>query len=972
MKKQIYLLLNLFFFVLLIQSNISAQFGTWTALSNAAPNNSMGVMLLLTDGTVICKDDGGSGTFGTGWNRLTPDITGSYVNGTWTSIANMNDDRLFFPTQVLPNGKVFAAGGEYSSSNGSTSGEVYDPVANTWTLTNAVTGNQNIYDGNSEILATGVVLVGLQAGNNPGKDDLFYTNSTNDWTSAPQAPLSHDEAAWLKLPDQSILFVGIGSQNSCRYIPSTNTWVTDGHVPVDIYDNYGDESGPAFMLPNGKAIFFSASGQNALYTPSGTSSPGTWSQAASFPSISGTPVAQIDAAGAMMINGKILLAVSPVNTSNNDQFRSPFWFLEYDYTTNTFAQVTSIIPLIGADSVAGVPSNFSNMLDLPNGQVLFGVSEEGNNQYWVYTPAGSQIAQGIPTINSITETTCGVYRATGKLFNGISEGAGFGDDWQMETNYPIIRITNGTNVYYAKTTNWNRIGAVQTDSLEDTVQFTLPANVPAGTYSLVVTANGFASNPTLFSPYDGTASVLTDITCNGDNNGNATATVSGGNTPYTYKWSNGSSTVSTSNPTGTILSAGTYTLTVTDKTGCTSTSTVTITQPNVLTVTTRVTTSVSCNGGTNGAVSSTPAGGTSPYTYAWSGGGSTSAKTGLSAGTYTINITDKHGCTASATVSVTQPTTLTDTAQVTANVSCNGGNTGSASTTASGGTTPYTYTWSGGGTNSTKTGMSAGTYTITVKDKNGCTASETVTVTQPTALTATTHVTADVSCHGGNTGSALSTAAGGVSPYTYAWSGGGTNSTKTSMTAGTYTITIKDKNGCSATATAVITQPTALTFTEGTKSAFSSSNCDGSAWAIASGGTSPYTYLWSPSGGTKDTAKNLCTGSYCCTVTDKNGCVDSVCVNVKVATGIEEVSNSSTITIYPNPNNGTFFIESATALDNAVVEIDNLLGQTILKQMVSGQKNELNLNSQPSGVYFYRVLNESGGVSGIGKFVIQK
>ncbi|HTA28824.1 MAG TPA: hypothetical protein VK809_13615, partial [Bacteroidia bacterium] len=348
MRKNSFALLSFAFMTLLAGSNMYAQIGTWTAIRNLAPNNSNGVMLLLTDGTVISKDDAGTGN-GTGWNRLTPDNTGSYVNGTWTSIAPMNYDRLFFATQVLPNGKVFAAGGEYGA--GATRGEVYDPVANTWTNTNAVTGGQNIYDGNSEILATGVVLVGLQAGSHFGYDDLFYTNSTNNWTTAPQAPQDHDEAAWLKLPDGSILFIGIYSQNSCRYIPATNTWVADATVPVNIYDPYGEEAGPAFMLPNGKAIFFSASGKNAIYTPSGNTSPGSWTQAASFPTISGTPVAQIDAAGAMMVNGHILLAVSPVNTSNADQFRSPFWFLEYDYTTNSFTQVTSILPDIGEDSV---------------------------------------------------------------------------------------------------------------------------------------------------------------------------------------------------------------------------------------------------------------------------------------------------------------------------------------------------------------------------------------------------------------------------------------------------------------------------------------------------------------------------------------------------------------------------------------------------------------------------------------------
>ncbi len=258
MKKQLFSILTLATVSLLSSSNMVAQ-GTWTQVVANAPNYNMGVMLLMTDGTVISKDDAGSGS-GTGWNKLTPDIHGSYVNGTWSSIASMNYDRLFFPTQVLPDGKVFAAGGEYGA--GATHGEVYDPVANKWTNTNTV--GQNIYDGNSEILANGSVLVGLQLGNNPSYDNLFYTESTNNWTNAPASPLNHDEAQWLKLPDGSILFVGISSTKSCRYIPSTNTWVNDATVPVSLYDSYGSESGAALMLPNGKAIFFGATGHNAI------------------------------------------------------------------------------------------------------------------------------------------------------------------------------------------------------------------------------------------------------------------------------------------------------------------------------------------------------------------------------------------------------------------------------------------------------------------------------------------------------------------------------------------------------------------------------------------------------------------------------------------------------------------------------------------------------------------------------------
>jgi hypothetical protein len=229
----------------------------------------------------------------------------------------------------------------------------------------------------------------------------------------------------------------------------------DNNTPDNIYDQYGFEAGCGTLLPNGKAIIFGATKYNEIYTPTGHATPGTWAAGANFPTIGGTQVCQPDAPGAMMVNGHELLAVSPIGTSGNDEFRNPVYFIEYNYVTNTFAQVTSTIPTVGTDSIAGNSCYQMNMLDLPDGTVLVSIDQANNSkQYWIYTPGSAAIAQGKPTINSVYESSCGVYKATGKLFNGISEGASEGDDWQMSTNYPLIRLTNGTNVYYATTSNW--------------------------------------------------------------------------------------------------------------------------------------------------------------------------------------------------------------------------------------------------------------------------------------------------------------------------------------------------------------------------------------------------------------------------------------------------------------------------------------------------------------------------------------
>ena len=192
-----------------------------------------------------------------------------------------------------------------------------------------------------------------------------------------------------------------------------------------------------------------------------------------------------------MVNGKILLAVSPIPTSGN-HFPSPTSYYEFDYVSNSFTQVNA--PAGGLTT--NEPCYVTNMLDLPDGSVLY--ADQGDNQYYIYTPLGTPVAAGKPTVNSIALTSCTQFRITGKGFNGISEGAGYGDDWQMASNYPVIRLTSGGNVYYCRTFNWNSTGVMRGNAA-DTAQFTLPSSLPAGTYSLVVTANGIASDPVAFN-----------------------------------------------------------------------------------------------------------------------------------------------------------------------------------------------------------------------------------------------------------------------------------------------------------------------------------------------------------------------------------------------------------------------------------------------------------------------------------------
>jgi hypothetical protein len=718
MKKLLLLLFFTFHFSFF--TFVSAQTGTWTALTNSAPRYNEGVCLLMTDGTVICHTSHG-GIYGTGWDRLTPDIHGSYANGTWDTITPMYHDRLYFAAQVLPTGKVYVAGGEYG--RGDTAAEVYDPLTNTWTRVSGVPAGWNLFDGNSEMLYNGNVLEGPQivSSTYPSSNTLLYSPATNRFSIGPNAYYGHAESSWLKLRDSSVLYVGYNTDSSNRYIPQLNKWVRDDTVPGSLYNTYAGETGPVLMLPNGKALFTGGLGYNALYTPSNDTNPGTFKSADSFPVIGNIQVCTMDASAAMMNNGHALISVEPVSGSA-PEFRTPCYFLEYDYTTNTFAQVTSIIPGFGADSMKATPSFQTNMLVLPDGNIFVSQWGGGGDQYYIYTPGSGPIPQGKPTIDNITNINCNYYRVTGKLFNGISEGASYGDDWQIETNYPLVRLTDGTNVYYARTSNWNRIGAIETDSLADTAYFTLPS-LPGGTYSVVVVVNGFASNPVMLTTFGVAITSTTNLSSCSTNTGSATATAADGILPYTYLWSPSGGT----NSTASNLSTGTYIVTVTDGGGCTSSASVTIYTAAMI-ASTSVTAATCANEGT-GSMTASVTGGTPPYTYLWNPGSYTGDFVNwVTAGTYTVLVSDSCGNTATATAFITSPpllTVVTDSINSGTSDPCNG----EAWVTVNGGVRPYTYLWIPGlQTGYYITGQCPGSYCCEVTDANGCTQTACVNV----------------------------------------------------------------------------------------------------------------------------------------------------------------------------------------------------------------------------------------------------
>jgi PKD repeat protein len=369
----------------------------------------------------------------------------------------------------------------------------------------------------------------------------------------------------------------------------------------------------------------------------------------------------------------------------------------------------------------------------------------------------------------------------------------------------------------------------------------------------------------------------TNVSCYGANDGIATVNATGGTPPYSYSWSTGQTTQTINN-----LSPGQYSVTITDNSGCSETEIITITQPSQLGGSITVV-DESC-GGANGSLTANPTGGTAPYTYSWNTNPVQITQTinNLSAGTYTVTITDANNCSTSLTETVNNSGSLVLTTNST-NTSC-GLNNGSA-TVVPGGTPPYTITWSTNPVQTTATvnNLAPGNYTVTVVDNTGCSATASVTIAPSTALSLQTSTTNET-CNANN-GTATVTVTGGTAPYTYLWNTSPVQSTSTAtgLNAGTYTVTVTDASNCIDSATVNI-------FNIGNTTVNATPNqsiCSGDSITLtanATGGTAPYTYVWNPGNisGSTITVSPTNTTTYTVIATDANNCSGSTTTTVNV------------------------------------------------------------------------------------------
>ena len=404
----------------------------------------------------------------------------------------------------------------------------------------------------------------------------------------------------------------------------------------------------------------------------------------------------------------------------------------------------------------------------------------------------------------------------------------------------------------------------------------MPAGVPAGIYPFVVTdANNCSTADTVYitQPTQLSSSFSqNNLSACGLANGSIDASILGGIQPYTFTWSSGDTTEDISN-----LSAGQYTLIVTDSNNCSIFDTLIITQPSNNLLVSATTSNynnyqISCNGGTD-SITSTVSGGTPGYSYLWSDGQTTATANNLVAGNYTLTITDLNSCDYTISITLNQPTLLSNNV-VSANVLCNGSSDGIISVNVSGGVPNYNTNWGG---IANPNALSVGNYIITTTDSNGCVAVDSVEIMQPNLLSGSIMITSnyngqDVSCNGGGDGSVMASIFGGILPYNYLWSSGGTASTEDSLSAGTYSLTITDSNNCVTTLNTTLTEPTTLDLTLNATNGSCDGSCDGSLSATISGGTPTYSYNWS-NNDTMPVTDSLCVGTYNLVIIDVNGCM---------------------------------------------------------------------------------------------------
>jgi hypothetical protein len=480
----------------LAATSVFAANSPWQLLKNQPPvvdytDCGPGNPILLTDGTVMLQDSGCQD-----WWKLTPDAFGSYVNGTWTQLASTpaRYSPLYHSSAVLPDGRVIIEGGEYNFLRAvwTNLGAIYDPLTNTWRMVNPPNGWSTIGDAQGIVLANGTF---MQA-NCCTTQTALLNPTTLTWTATGAGKFDvNDEEGWTLLPNKEVLTVDAyvfaydaRGMNSEIYNPASGSWFSAGSTVVQLWDSASQcggknhasfEVGPAVLRPDGTVFYTGANRCGAGHTAIYNSNTGVWRAGPDFPD----SLDIADGPAALEPNGKVLMMTSP------KVFNTGARFFEWDGS-----KLTETPP---APNASNDSSFYGNFLVLPTGQILF------TDFFFVsvYTPAGTYKPAWAPRIQSAPTHVRpgGSYVISGYLFNGMSEGAAYGDDQQSATNYPLVRITNNRtgHVFYSRTHDHSSMAVASSDLVS--TNFDVPATEERGPSQLVVVANGIPSAPVAVS-----------------------------------------------------------------------------------------------------------------------------------------------------------------------------------------------------------------------------------------------------------------------------------------------------------------------------------------------------------------------------------------------------------------------------------------------------------------------------------------
>ena len=453
----------------------------WQSLKHP-PKFQTDTALLLTDGRAMVHEYNSPN-----WWALTPDNTGSYINGTWKRLGSMPSDYapLYFASAVLPDGRVLVQGGEYNflSQDETALGAIYEPLTNKWTNVNPPSGWSEIGDSPSVVLPNGTLLLGQ----NFTTTSAEFNSKTLKWTIKGSGKSdAYAEEGMELLPNGKVLLVDTqNTPNSEIFNPKTSTWTSAGSTIQSLSIDAGEETGPALLRPDGTVFAMGANGDGAGHTAIYDTTTGKWSEGPDFPN--GNDMA--DAPAAVLPDGSILCETSPL------VFKTPVFFYEFDGTK--FSSVPN--PKHTGNKQQKLNTSYvGRLLVLPTGQILYTLADGVTIDAEIYTAKGTYQKSWAPTIKTAptTVTRGDTYKISGTQFNGLTHGAAYGDDAQMNSNYGLVRITNNASkhVIYARTHNPSTM-AVATGTKVVSTSFDVPKNAETGASSLVVVANGIPSAP---------------------------------------------------------------------------------------------------------------------------------------------------------------------------------------------------------------------------------------------------------------------------------------------------------------------------------------------------------------------------------------------------------------------------------------------------------------------------------------------